>query len=224
MANGKETSRQAVIFSLFILIAVLSYAIIRYNIIKGESWSHLPLFISNKAIALTAVVLIAISFLLGPLARFWPRTFVSLLYLRKYFGLFGFGLAAVHTLISLLLFTQGYYPKFFGTQGKLNLVGELSMLFGVVAFFIFLIVAVTSFPRVKAGIAPKRWKIIQRLGYLAFVFVMLHVAIMGVAGWLKPEGWPGGLLPISLIAFIVILVTLLARIVVLALPIKPQAR
>ncbi len=214
----KVIPKRAVIFSLFILIAALAYAIIRYNIIKGDSWSKLPLFVSNKAIALSAVVFIAISFLLGPLARFWPRKFVSLLYLRKYFGLLGFGLAAVHTLISLLLFTPGYYPKFFSIEGKLNFVGELSMLFGVLAFFIFLIIAVTSIPSVEALIAPKRWKTIQRLGYLAFVFVMLHVAIMGAAGWLKPEGWPGGLLPISLIAFVVILVTLLIRIIVFVLP------
>ena len=208
-------NRRAVIFSFFVLVITFAYAIIRYNILKDVSWTDLPLFISNKAISLSAVIFIAISFLLGPLAHFWPRTFVSLLETRKYFGLLGFGLAAVHSLFSLLLFRQVYYPKFFDASGRFNLTGELSMLFGVLAFFIFLIVAIVSIPSIEKEMQPRQWQTIQRLGYLAFAFVMLHLIIMGVEGWLKPESWPGGLLPISLIAFIVIVLTLFIRILVL---------
>jgi hypothetical protein len=29
-----------------------------------------------------------------------------------------------------------------------------------------------------------------------------HVLVMGLSGWLQPAGWPGGLPPISLLAFI----------------------
>lgn len=92
------------------------------------------------------------------------------------------------------------------------------MLFGVLAFFIFLLVATSSVPSMESAMHPKRWQTVQKLGYIAFVFVMLHLITMGTEGWLKPTGWPGGLLPISLVAFTIIALTLLVRILVLILP------
>lgn len=201
-----------------VLIGAFLYAIVRYNIIKGVSWEHLPLFISNKAIALASVVFIALSYFLGPLARFWPGRIVPLLGTRKFFGLLGFGLAAIHGLLSLLLFTPANYPKFFSIDGTLNLVGELSMLFGVLAFLVFAAVAVTALPGVAISLQEQRWQAVQRMGYAGLLLVLLHVAVMGYEGWSNPSAWPGGLLPISLIAAIVIACTLLLRIVVLLSP------
>ncbi len=204
--------------SFVIFLVVFAYAVIRYNIIKGTPWIELPLFISNKAISLSAVVFIALSYALGSLARFWPKTFVSALGLRKFFGLLGFGLAAIHGLISLLIFSPAYYPKFFLVGGKLNLVGELSMLFGVLAFFIFALVAISSIPAVVKSIEPGRWLAVQRFGYLGLILIFFHVFVMGLAGWLKPAGWPGGLLPISLVAAIVIALALLLKIAAMVFP------
>ncbi len=220
VAAGKPGLRAITAITAVVLAVTLAYAIVRYNVIKGVPWQQLPLFISNKAIALAAVVFIALSYDFGPLARFWPKVFVPELSTRKFFGLLGFGLAAVHSIVSLLLFNSAYYPRFFAQAGKLNLTGELSMLFGVIAFSIFSIIAVTSIPSVEKSIDSKRWQALQRLGYFAFFLVMLHVFVMGLEGWLKPSGWPGGLLPISLIAFIVIAFSLLARITVILLPKK----
>ena len=204
--------RKHVLLSIIIFLAVFAYAVIRYNVIKGTPWIELPLFISNKAISLSAVVFIALSYALGSLARFWPKTFVPALSMRKFFGLLGFGLAALHGLISLLIFTPAYYPKFFLGSGKLNLVGELSMLFGILAFFVFASVAISSIPAVAKSMEPERWRAVQRLGYLGLILVFFHVFVMGLAGWLKPGGWPGGLLPISLVAAIVIAFALLVKI------------
>lgn len=201
------------VFSIIVFAIILYYAIIRYNVIKGVPWADIPIFISNKAIALGAVVFIALSFVIGPLIKFWPGIFDKLQPLRKYFGLLGFSLASIHVFMSLLIFTPQYYPKFFLESGKLNLTGELSMLFGVIGFFIFLIVAISDIPSIEKSMKFEHWLEIQRTGYLAFFFVLLHVFAMGFGGWLTPKTWPGGLLPISLIAFIVIAVTLLLRII-----------
>ncbi len=208
----------AVAGSAIVFFITLSYAIIRYNVIKGVAAQHIPLFISNKAIALAAVILIALSYDFGPFARVWPRVFVPELATRKFFGLLGFGFAAAHVLMSLLLFNPTYYPKFFTEVGELNLTGELSMLFGIVAFLIFSAVAITSLPSVEKSIEKRNWQALQRLGYLAFFLVMVHVLVMGLEGWLKPAGWPGGLLPISLVAFIIIALTFLIRTSALLFP------
>jgi len=196
----------------------VGYAVLRYHVIKGVPWANFPLFILNKGISLSAVFLIAASYAIGHLSRFFPKTFTSWLNLRKYLGLFGFGLSAVHIFISFLLFGPGYYPKFFEANGKLNLTGELSMLFGVVSFFVFSIVAIVSIPSVGEMMDKKRWLRIQRMGYLALASVGLHVLTMGFAGWLTPKTWPGGLMPVSLVAFIVITITILFKIVALIFP------
>lgn len=200
------------------MLVVFAYAVIRYNVIKGVPWVELPLYISNKAISLSAVMFIALSYALGSLARFWPKTFVPALNMRKFFGLLGFGLAALHGLISLLIFTPAYYPKFFLETGKLNLVGELSMLFGVLAFFVFALVAISSIPAVAKSMEPERWLAMQRIGYFGLVLVFFHVFSMGLEGWLKPSGWPGGLLPISLVAASVIALALLVKIAAIVSP------
>ncbi|MBI2139074.1 ferric reductase-like transmembrane domain-containing protein [Candidatus Woesearchaeota archaeon] len=208
--------KPALISSAAVLIAAMAYAVIRYNIIKGVPWEHLPLYISNKGIALASVVLIALAYVFGPLTRIRPKVFAKFIPMEKYFGLLGFGLAAVHGIISLLLFSPANYPKFFLEAGKLNLTGELSMLFGVLGFIIFSLVAISDIPGVIDS--AERWKLVQRLGYLAYLFVLLHVAVMGFSGWLQPDTWPGNLLPISLVAFIVIALTFLLRVSVMLFP------
>lgn len=195
-----------------ILIASFGYAIIRYHILKGVSWEEFPLFISNKALSLSAVAFISLSYILGPLSHFFPKMFDPAKNLRKYFGLLGFGLAAFHGALSLLLFTPAYYPKFFYETGKLTLVGELSMLFGVLSFFVFSIIAIVSIPAVSKDMDKSQWLKMQHMGYTGCILVLLHVTTMGLEGWMKPSGWPGGLLPISLVAAIVIFTMLLLKI------------
>lgn len=212
--------KKSFFISLIIFLAIFAYAIIRNNVIKGTPWVELPLFISNKAISLSAVVFIALSYALGSCARFWPKMFVPALGLRKFFGLLGFSLAALHGLMSFLIFSPARYPKFFLASGKLNLVGELSMLFGVLAFFIFALVALASVSAIAQSMEHQRWLRVQRLGYFGLILVFFHVFTMGFESWLKPAGWPGGLLPISLVTAIVIAFALLLKIAALIFPKK----
>jgi len=201
------------VWATVLFALALIYSVFRYNIVKGVSWIDLPLYVNNKAVALGAVIFIAIAIVLGPICIWWPKKATKLYPFRKTFGLLGFGFAVVHSFISLLIFNPHYYPKFFDVGRSLNLVGELSMLFGVLGLFVFSIVAITSLPSIKNSVSYEKWKTAQRLGYIAFVFVLLHVFVMGFQGWLTPGHWPGGLVPVSLIAFSVILVALLIRII-----------
>ncbi len=213
----KSGWKNAFLVLVIVFLITFSYSILRYNVFKGEGIEHLPLYISNKAISLGATILIGISFLLGPLCRF-SKKFVPKLYLRKYIGILGFGVAAIHGIISLLIFNQAYYGKFFLESGKLTFAGELSMLFGILAIFMFAVVSITSLPSVESGLHPKQWKFIQRSGYIAYFLVILHVTLMGFGGWFDPTKWPGGMYPITLVAFSFILFVFLVRIVVFVFP------
>lgn len=210
--------KQATVILLTTLTATLLYAILRYNIVRSVSFDHLPLFISNKAIALSATILIGLSFLLGPLARFFPDQFTPYLSLRKSLGVLGFGVASLHAILALILLKPAYYPRLFASDGQLNFTGEISMLFGVLALFIFTFVAISSLPSVEEKMQADSWKMVQRLGYLAYLLVLGHVTVMGFQGWFRPESWQYGLMSISLISAMVVVLVLLMRALVIVFP------
>jgi len=131
--------------------------------------------------------------------------------LIKFCGQIGFSLAAIHVFMALLLFTPNYYPKLFEAEGRLNLTGELSLAFGVISLWCLTITAISSLPFMYEAVGADRWKRSQRMGYICLALAGGHVLVMGIAGWLKPAGWPGCLPPISLIAFIVVLIVLFEK-------------
>src|SRR3990167_8885973 len=138
MAETNSGWRKSTTIFLIIFIFTFAYALLRYNVARNVAIDQIPLYISNKAIALTATILIGFSFLLGPLAHFWPKKFEQHLYLRKNLGVFGFGIAAFHAIISLMIFSPSYYSRYFNaTTEKMTLGGESAVLMGILAFFIF---------------------------------------------------------------------------------------
>jgi len=111
------------LISIVIFFVIFAYTVIRYNVIQGVIWDHLPLYVTNKAIALGSVVFISISYLLGSLNHLLSGSFSDKLSLRKHFGLLGFTLAWTHSLISLIILKPDYYRSFF-LGDALNLTGE----------------------------------------------------------------------------------------------------
>ena len=189
----------------------LAYAVLRYHIAGDVSWAHFPLFILNKATSLGAVLLVASSYLVGRVFRWHNDEPVLRLVVVKFCGLMGFFLAGVHALLSLCLLDPAYFPKFFAPDGRPNLVGESSMLVGVVALFALLSPAVTTLPMMPKAIGGVRWKRSQRLGYVGLLLVVAHLVFMGLSGWLTPGGWTRGLPPISLVAVVAAAVPLLLK-------------
>ncbi|MBI2012051.1 ferric reductase-like transmembrane domain-containing protein [Candidatus Daviesbacteria bacterium] len=205
---------------LIVFCFSLLYSFIRYNLVRNVPLDNLPLFISNKSVALSATILIGLSFLLGPLARFWPKTFSPHLYLRKHLGVIGFAIAALHVVMSLVLLNPAYYSKLYAEGGKLNLNGEASILFGILSFLIFSAISITSLPPIEKHMLPGQWKFVQRIGYLAYLFVLLHVTIMGYQGWFRADSWQYGLASISLISAIFVLFVLIMRFLVIAFSLR----
>lgn len=197
--------------SLIILLTVFVYTILRYNVFRDTPWLDVPLYISNKAIALSAVLFIAFSYILGPIKKIYPKLNDETLSWRKEFGMIGFALAAVHTFISTLLFGPTYFGRLFEDTGRLNPEGVFSMFFGILAIFIFTIVSVTSVKAVQKDLAENTWLKIQRLGYIAFLIVFLHIAAMGYQGWFDERRWTGIMAPIGLIAAMAIILTVIIR-------------
>ena len=189
----------------------LAYAVVRYHLAGPVEWRHFPLFILNKATSLAAVILVASSYLVGKVIRWYDQDKALRLVVIKFCGLMGFFLAGVHAFFSLALLSPAYYGKYFDEAGRLNLQGEIAMSVGVLALFCLLGPAVTTLPMMPKAIGGVRWKRNQRLGYVALLLVVVHLTFLGFSGWLAPGDWHGAIPPISLVAVVVALVPLLVK-------------
>lgn len=186
-------------YFLIAFIPSFIYAILRYNIFKEVPWENLPLWVTNKAFALTATILIGYSFCADKTKP------------RKEIGILGFYIAIIHSIISFIILKPAYFSKFFSLDGKLNLSGESSMLAGVICLCLLLVATYRSYPAVTEE-SEVDLKLIHQLVFWAILLNLIHLATMGVPGWLKIDEWPGMLPPISLLSLVISLYYLGKRI------------
>lgn len=193
-----------------LLLASL-YACLRYLVLGDVHPGNWPLYVNNKAVSLAALALLALSYLSGKAGRRAGNA-VCQNERGKALGLMGFTLMAIHALMSLLLLSPSYYPKFFDGD-KLNVAGELGLLLGVIGFGCFTVPAIASLPPAAEALGPIRWARAQRIGYWGLAAAALHVLTLGLSGWLDPSSWPGFLPPITMLAFLIAVCPLLAKLV-----------
>ena len=170
--------------SLLALLGSVAYATARYNIFKGVSWNDWPTYTLNKALGLSALLLLVLSVVRKCSARGQANGH----HLRV-----ASALALAHVVLSLTLLSPAYYESFFA-QGRLTAAAGWSMALGAVA------AAVMAGGR-RADGAQDTDGGVRDLATLSFV-VGLHAMLQGFAAWFKPSQWPGTLPPITLISFV----------------------
>ena len=186
-----------------VLLLAISYAVLRYHVAGPVPWKDFPFFILNKGFSLAAFVLIACNFGFGPLRNLGVPVPDSWLAARKAVGMTGFLLVLIHALMSFLLFKPAVYANFFAADGTLTLLAGLSMLAGVLAFVVLWAYNLSFQTFLREDKVFISFITSRRFLLVAFVFGGAHLLFMGYEGWMKPEGWHGGLPPISLVAFAV---------------------
>ena len=198
---------------LFLLVmgTCLIYAGIRYHIAEGVPLAQAPLYVLNKAISLGGLAFLAMSYLVGKVAGLrWDDRQLQLVVI-KFCGLIGFSLVVGHVLMSLALLDPAYYGKFYG-DARFNLVGELSLSFGVFGLWCFSLPVISSLPYMYDELGADRWRRSQRVGYAGLILAAGHVLVMGLKGWLSPGDWPAAMPPITVLAFVIAMVPLVVRI------------
>ncbi|MDR7102857.1 hypothetical protein [Croceicoccus sp. BE223] len=171
--------------AIYLSMGSLTYASVRYNLIKGVPWSDWPMYTVNKAAALLGMLLIA-SALLSLLGR-GPTTS------GPYFRLAGWAIT-VHAILSLSLLDPAYFPAFF-SGGKLVMSAGFALLLGAIC--------TTTF--VRAGRDASRWST-RTQQYVTGVIAIasgFHAALPGWTTWLEPGRWPGMMPPITMISFLI---------------------
>jgi DMSO/TMAO reductase YedYZ heme-binding membrane subunit len=175
---------------LIAFIPSFIYAVLRYNIFKEVPWSQTPLWVSNKAFAVTATIMISLSFAL-PANR--PR---------REIGLWGFYIAVIHVILSFLLLLLGNYEKFYQENGFFSLPGGLSLLAGVVSFTALIFAFKNSFAKWRST-SKVNLNFIHKVVLLALFFNLAHLTLMSSQSWIDISHWPAYLPPITLISVII---------------------
>lgn len=195
-------------FIIWVTLLSVVYAIVRYHLFKGFPFSQF-IDIFNKGISLAGIILIGLSLSLGPLSRRFPSPFRRLEPGKRLFGIWGFILAFIHSLLSLLIFDPNHYEILFSFL-SVNSLGEYVMVTGFISLLLIGAAFLTSFPLLYS-FRLKTFTITQFAGYIGCIVAGLHVFPIGVNGWTNLSTWPGNLVPITLISFIVVLVTVILR-------------
>lgn len=175
--------------------AGMAYAVVRYNVFKGVPWEQLPVYVSNKAIALVGLLLLGLSRVVQDKGR------------RKGLGLAGAGFVAVHVLMSLMLAGPEYFPSLYNATGKMTGSAALSMLAGALGSGALLWLFHSTKVRPAEG-QQQRTSLVPGLGRALLLFTAVHVALIGVDAWVDLDTWPGSLPPITLLSFAIAVVLL----------------
>ena len=201
VAAVKSTRRlwiESILFSVGMLCCIVLYYFIR----RGS----LSTSLINRSLASEALVLIGLSFLLSSICFFFDK-FDSYIIYRKYLGLTGFYAAVLHIFITVFLL-QDRFPlnQWFGSHIQ-------AFIPGLIAFVIFLVMALISNTAGAVLLGGKRWRMILRVGgYTAYFFLLLHTAFINYQGWVNWLTKPTTILPpFGLVAVIFMLLVYAAR-------------
>lgn len=163
--------------TVFLFILCLLYAVLRYVIFGPYHWTDLPVYVVNKAVAFTLVIVI----LKGSVSLLKHRQELFKLYMQMVSLL-----AIIHILMIISLLSLDYYPKLSSNSG-LNIKGSLTLLTGILtAAYMF-----NKLVRIRNAIIA--------------LMIMAHLFVTGYSGWIKPDSWHGFMPPITLICFLVLI-------------------
>ncbi len=150
---------------------------------------NINLFVLNKAIGDTAVLLLGITLFLGSLSRLYDA-FDGWLRYRREVGLWVFYTASLHGILSLF-----FIPERFNLKYYLSHLSELFL--GLISLFVLIILFVESYKRFK--IKAKNWWKLQNWGVrIAGILAFLHLWLLKYPSWtnwfIKGEN-RGGIVP-----------------------------
>ena len=160
-----------------ILLLIISFAVLQlvfHPDITAET-------IIIRATALTAVVLLHIILLIGPLCRLDTR-FLPLLYNRRHLGVSMFFIALIHSVFSIMqhhLFgdTNPILSIFTSNMQYDSLHEFPFMVLGFFSILILFVMAATSHDFWLKNLSPRVWKGLHMSVYLAYGMIVLHAAL-----------------------------------------------
>lgn len=166
-----------------LIAAALSVVLGAYLLFRRGYFFDAPptadmLFVPNKVLAGAGLTLLAFTFLIGPIARYFD-SFDHLLRYRKEIGIVGGFLAVFHAIVSYF-FLPLKFPQARFTFDNLPFVA------GLVVVFLLVFLYVISFKKIIDMMGGSRWWLFQRWGLrLVIAFTIVHVFVMKWEFWVR---------------------------------------
>ena len=147
----------------FLIIIALTFLLAEQAFSGLDSSISIVRFFGNAGLLMFCVALI-----IGPLTLFFPK-WAELIEPRRAVGLSAFLFILVH------MFLANYI--YFGFDPEL-MQAEISLTIGFIAFLLLIPVTLTSFDVAIRKLGNSKWKLVQRISYIAFIIALIHVIMM----------------------------------------------
>lgn len=178
-----------------IFFICLTYAITRYCVLGDVPITDIPLFITNKALAMTGLLLFGFAGLTSDKND------------RRTKGILATAVVFIHVLATLVLYSHDYFKKL-GDSSEQHMYwyAQISMLASIIAS-LCLVILLRASDRQSQSQTEK--SLVPGLGRIVLICILLHLAFMGWKGWLDVSSWPGSLPPITLLGTVACIIFLL---------------
>lgn len=174
-------NRQKKRYDFLFLSMVALYLLIFTAITLTFYPEAIPQTLIIRATGSLAVLMLHIILIIGPLCRINPY-FLPLLYNRRHLGVTMFLMAAIHGIFSIFWFhafgnVNPLYSLFVSNQRYDSLVHFPFQPLGFFALLILFLMAASSHDFWLKNLSPKIWKSLHTMVYVAYVLVIMHVAL-----------------------------------------------
>jgi len=175
----------AFLLSLFLTLVLGTYLYLRRGFMLDVPVGIDTLYVPNKVLGNVGMMIIALSFLFGPITRYFNRldTFIGC---RKEIGIVGAFILIFHGVISYFYLPKRYPNEYIDFS-------SLEFSAGLLGAFVLLFLFIISFKKAIEIIGAGRWWFLQRFGLRVVVlFTLVHVALLKWSGWVSwfTEGFP----------------------------------
>ena len=196
---NKHKKQYDKILFLGIGLLVFSFIVLIY-LIKPDIT---PETLIIRTSSLVAVFLLHFILIIGPMCRL-KKAYLPLLYNRRHVGVTLFIFAAIHGIFSIIQFhslgnINPLASVFLSNTKYLSISQFPFQVLGFFALIIFFLMAATSHDFWLKNLNPRIWKSLHMMVYVAYVLVILHVALGILQYENKPFYWSGLLLGFILI-------------------------
>lgn len=181
-AHPPSLWRNTIIFSILLYIVVTIY----YWFNRGT----LNISMANRAVGDVAIILIGLSFVLSSVCYFWNFADHLIVY-RKQLGVVGFIYAMIHTLVIIFYLD----PVFQNWADYLEQLNFISYSLALAALLMYGGMVMISTKNIIHKIGGKLWRELLRVGYLAYIFSIIHFILLSYSYWVRWFTKPTTVLP-----------------------------
>ncbi|MEM1356040.1 MAG: Rieske 2Fe-2S domain-containing protein [Planctomycetota bacterium] len=178
---NRHKRRYDLLLAALIVLYLVGFAGVTTIIYTGQS-AISPLIMLIRATGTLAITMLILILAIGPLARLFPSRFAPLLYNRRHFGVTTFFVALIHA--ALVLLWYGSFGVVDPITAMLTMnprygsfIGFPFEVFGIVALVVLFYLAATSHDFWLKNLSPRVWKALHMSVYVAYLSVVLHVAL-----------------------------------------------